>query len=1613
MRTRNSNFLNNSNVTIPRRRNKGRAPNIVEPELRTIVAPMAERTMEELLRAPTEGYGEAIVLPEINADHFEIKTNLLQLVQANPFHGLENENPHAHINSFKRITSTLRFRNVPNDVIKLMMFPYSLEGAAKTWYEKEPPNSILTWEDLVTKFVNQFFPPSKTTHLKNKISRFTQKFDESFSEAWERFKEMLRACPHHGFTELTQVDTFYNGLNDNDQDSLNAAAGGNLLSKTTREALNIIENKSKVRYSRNKPNASRMNTTSRENVSKTDERIDKLADQLSTLVEIVSKKVVTPASVKAVEETCVTCGGAHSWYNCPTTDNNQASVCATTGTYNQVNPPNRVSNQMAPPGFAPVQNNGQNRFNQNQVQGNNFNRGNNFHGNQGVNESERGEAGWAGESVDRGAGRGGGRESGAWVSGGVESGVEGGEGVRGGDRDAGRDGVDAGTEKGGRGGVWRCVREEDEGVRGGGGLGWCGVEVRCAAREGVLWEVVGVRRRRGDVRAARCRGSPGETESSSFKICANLGALVQVFLQMDASISVSHASVEIVLSQSHVLRVLGAEVNGVDVSELRAYVSLARDEVRLGDDVFMYQFAVSRTYGHVIDVFIPDRRSKIGKRFGFVRFIKVFDVDRLVGNLCTVWIGKHRLHVNVARFSRPLLKNNRSFVNKEEQMRDKFNGEKKDSAERTSQNSYAYVVKGGFQANGEKDTAPVMVLDDSCVNQQDFSCCLNGKVKEFGALVNLKIVIRNEGFSDVGLKYLGGLWVMLTFNSKEAKEKFLSCVAINTWFAQLIQASSELMVDDRVTWVDIEGIPLKLWTSNTFKKIASRWGTLIDVDKSEDENFHSRRMCILTKGMTNVYETFKINHHGKVYWVRAKEISGWVPDFEEQSDEESDSDSEQSVQGFSEDIDGREEEQQVDDDISVVPDTIGTNARTKDDEGTASKEVMENQSSDPFGIYSLLKEKNRECDVNVHDNIASVDGSSATRCKKDGTESVGSGHIHKVEVPRTGGSILSLMEELIKEGFFVFGILMFSKKNVTVSDYFIMIRGDWLSNGKSVLIISVYAPQELSEKKMLWDYLNHVIVNWKGEVIIMGDFNEVRHKSERFGSSFNVQGAKVFNSFIVNSNLVEVPLGGCSFTWCHSSASKMSKLDRFLISEAFFRVCPSISAITLDRFLSDHRPILLRESFHDFGPIPFRFFHFWLEVDGFEKLIKDVWHEAPSNSSNAMVNLMQKLKFVKNKIRVWNRLRQSDKNRKNILEQELGNLDSIIDKAKIKWAVKGDENSKYFYGILNKKRSQLAIRGVMIDGLWVERSDVVKNEFHNHFRRRFEQPNLVRPVLKMEFSNRLTLSQIQDLEAEVSNEEIKKAVWDCGIDKSPGPDGFTFGFYKKFWDIIESDVVAAVKSFFHSGNFQKGCNFSFITLIPKILDAKLVKDFRPICLIGSLYKIISKILANRLVLVLGNLVNEVQSAFFADRQILDGSFILNEVYQWCKSKRKQSFILKIDFEKAYDSVRWDYVVDVLSKFGFGKRWCEWIHECFRSSRGSVLVNGSPTTEFQFYKGLKQGDPLAPFIFILVMESLHLSFNRVVDAGLFQGLCSEGDAEAFQDEDLLLRLGKSKLGGISR
>nr|GFB61266.1 RNA-directed DNA polymerase, eukaryota [Tanacetum cinerariifolium] len=274
-----------------------------------------------------------------------------------------------------------------------------------------------------------------------------------------------------------------------------------------------------------------------------------------------------------------------------------------------------------------------------------------------------------------------------------------------------------------------------------------------------------------------------------------------------------------------------------------------------------------------------------------------------------------------------------------------------------------------------------------------------------------------------------------------------------------------------------------------------------------------------------------------------------------------------------------------------------------------------------------------------------------------------------------------------------------------------MIRGVWRATGVKLMIIAVYAPHEQKEKHLLWDYLEREIKRWDGEVVTMGDFNEVRHKCERLGSVFNASEANVFNSFIVGSGLAEVVLGGSKFTWCHKSGSKMSKLDRFLIYKNLMYTYPNINAITLPRYLSDHCSIFLREISHDYGPIPFKVFHYWFDIDGFNNLVEGIWKGYQSKELNPIRFFICKLKVLKRKIREWNNSRRSaDISLFSKLKLDLESIDEIIDrgdgndeimckrsgiinnlndlsniqtmevtqKTKIRWAIEGDENSNFF-----------------------------------------------------------------------------------------------------------------------------------------------------------------------------------------------------------------------------------------------------------------------------------------------------------------------------------------------
>nr|GEV17462.1 RNA-directed DNA polymerase, eukaryota, reverse transcriptase zinc-binding domain protein [Tanacetum cinerariifolium] len=510
-------------------------------------------------------------------------------------------------------------------------------------------------------------------------------------------------------------------------------------------------------------------------------------------------------------------------------------------------------------------------------------------------------------------------------------------------------------------------------------------------------------------------------------------------------------------------------------------------------------FNTCKEYGRVVDAFIPFKRSKAEKRFGFIRFINVFSVERLVSNLCTIWTDKHNLHANITRFQRSHVnanvsapisngggKNNNSNakVNTSMYMNQKPTG---------NGTTYVNAVKGPIQQGSSDSEILALVLDDDCVMSKDLSNCLLGRVKEFASLANIKMTLNNEELK----KPLVGFLIMEEADGEEHS----------------------------------------------------------DVDSKDGR--------------------FKVNERDR---------------------------------GDGSDVEG------VRDTLFEEDESI---KKQSDADSTGKQDSL---SEDPFDIYPLLKKKDRngnsvsgnEVNVGADDNVP-CDNQSSMKSKEGGTKSVCSRDFKKSKGPRTGGSKLILLDDVVKVGQVMGYNMDGCMSNMAeiiesqgVEDVlFILVRGVWRQNGMDFLIVVVYAPHDAKEKMMLWDYLTRVISRWKGKVVVMGDFNEVRYRPDRFGSNFNVQGANVFNSFISNVGLVEVSLGGCSFTWCHKSAKKMSKLDRFLVSENFLNIYPYISAITLERFLSEHRPILLREHHLDYGPTPFRFFHYWCEMDGFNKLVED------------------------------------------------------------------------------------------------------------------------------------------------------------------------------------------------------------------------------------------------------------------------------------------------------------------------------------------------------------------------------------------------------------------------
>ncbi|GFZ09150.1 hypothetical protein Acr_20g0009580 [Actinidia rufa] len=272
--------------------------------------------------------------------------------------------------------------------------------------------------------------------------------------------------------------------------------------------------------------------------------------------------------------------------------------------------------------------------------------------------------------------------------------------------------------------------------------------------------------------------------------------------------------------------------------------------------------------------------------------------------------------------------------------------------------------------------------------------------------------------------------------------------------------------------------------------------------------------------------------------------------------------------------------------------------------------------------------------------------------------------------------------------------------------------------------------------------------------------------------------------------------------------------------------------------------------------------------------------------------------------------------------------------------------------------------------------NIVKEEVKVYFQNLFLEDWEIRPRIGGFLENTISVEDADGLLKEFSEIEVWSAIMSCDGNKAPGPDGFNMLSVKKGWNFMKKDIMLFFSEFHRNGRLVRSMNSSFLALIPKVDNPIALSDYRPISLVGCMYKILTKVLTVRMKQSIKKVVGEVQSAFVGGRNIQDGILIANEMVDYWKKKKKKGLIIKLDFAKAYDNINWNFLFGMIKLMGYPQKWIQWIKECVSTARVSVLVNGSPTEEFKMHKGLRQGDPLSLLLFIATAEGLNVFLKEL-------------------------------------
>lgn len=570
-------------------------------------------------------------------------------------------------------------------------------------------------------------------------------------------------------------------------------------------------------------------------------------------------------------------------------------------------------------------------------------------------------------------------------------------------------------------------------------------------------------------------------------------------------------------------------------------------------------------------------------------------------------------------------------------------------------------------------------------------------------------------------------------------------------------------------------------------------------------------------------------------------------------------------------------------------------------------------------------------------------------------------------------------------------------------------RGNWR-------LTSFWGYSDTSRRRQSWNLLRELASMSNDPWCIIGDFNDLLTSDDKRGGaerpSWLYNG---FRSAVNDCNLHDLPLEGYQFTWFKSLGTPRAveeRLDRVLHSSSWISLFPSARLLNLVAATSDHSPILLKLEQENYihPKRSFRFENSWLLDQSLADMVDENWHYYPAN------NILQKLKYCVDDMEAWSKTNTpnfcsaANKLRRELDAIRCGNdhrsdasitniqnkLSCVLlqedrywkQRSKVFWLKDGDKNNKFFHASASARRKRNTIKRLRDTNNNIVEDQaglcsIAQNYFHNLYSPIDGDHSPIIAAIPQCISPNDNIA----LTSPFSEEEFRQAAFSMHPDKSPGPDGLNPGFFQKFWPLIGREIFEASCSWLEEGSFPPNLNDTNIALIAKVDRPENMKDLRPISLCNVIYKILSKVLANRLKRILHKCISDSQAAFVPGRDILDNALTAFEVLHSmkCKTRGKVGNIaLKLDVSKAFDRVKWSYLHAVMEKMGFSNIWVNWIMQCVSSVSYHVLLNNDRVGPINPLCGLRQGDPLSPYLYIICSEGLSSYIRHHESRGLLHG-----------------------------